>query len=572
LLQNCELGLDLMDKMEDIIVGLREGPQEAFHDDFRLFITAAPDAAFPLGLLQMGTKVTNEPPSGLRAGLMRSYTTTIDQDRMERVDGDLWKRLLFVMCFLHSVVQERRKFGPLGWCIPYEYNLGDITASLQFLEKHLYTGIISWSTVQYMVSEIQYGGKITDDFDRRLFNTYAELWLNPVITGESFSFNPDRMIGELPDNFNYIVPLFQEQKEYFDFTVTFPEIDTPEVMGLHPNADLTYRLKGATEMFKTLMETQPKDTGGGGGGGLSTEDIVKARAADLLEETPPLYNEDRYIVKIRALGGLDIPLNIFLYQEIRVLGFVVNKVRNELVQLSLAIDGEVVMTDELANLIDELFNAKVPRIWMYDATNNEFSWVNSTIGIWYANFTSRNAQIRSWLDKGRPTNFFLRGFFNPQGFLTSMKQEVTRKHKSDGWALDDMVYHTEMTDFDSSEQVRSAAKEGAYLSAAYLDGARWSKMEGSLVESEPKKLFDLMPVMWITATTAPKRKEKIKTGMYGPLGPYACPMYKYPIRQARFFIATISMASKVADGLTAARDEAFWTMRGVAITVATDFE
>ena len=45
----------------------------------------------------------------------------------------------------------------------------DITASLQFLEKHLYTGAISWSTVQYMVSEIQYGGKITDDFDRRTF-------------------------------------------------------------------------------------------------------------------------------------------------------------------------------------------------------------------------------------------------------------------------------------------------------------------------------------------------------------------------------------------------------------------
>ena len=152
-----------------------------------------------------------------------------------------------------------------------------------------------------------------------------------------------------------------------------------------------------------------------------------------------------------------------------------------------------------------------------------------------------------------------------------MKQEVTRVHKNDGWALDDMVYHTEMTDFDSSEQVRSAAKEGAYLSSMFMDGAAWSKMEGSLKESEPKKLFDLLPVMWITATTAPKRKEKIKTGMYGPNGPYMCPMYKYPIRQARFFIAAVSMASKVADGLVVARNEAFWILRGCAITVATDF-
>jgi dynein heavy chain len=532
LLQNCELGLDLMDKLEDIIVGYREGPAEAFHDDFRLFITAAPDVNFPLGLLQMGTKVTNEPPSGLRAGLMRSYTTTIDQDRMERVDGDLWKRLLFVMCFLHSVVQERRKFGPLGWNIPYEYNLGDITASLQFLEKHLYTGAISWSTVQYMVSEIQYGGKITDDYDRRLFNTYAARWLQPIIEKQEFTFNPDRMIGELPDNFNYVVPLFQEQKEYYEYVCKFPEIDTPEISGLHPNADLTYRLKGATEMFKTLSATQPKSTGGGGGGGgLSTEDIVKARAADLLETTPPPYNEDRFKVKIRALGGLDIPLNIFLYQEIRVLSFVVDKVRKDLKQLRLAIDGEVVMTDAYATIITQLFNANVPRAWMYDATNNEFSWINSTIGLWYVNFTSRNTQIRDWLNKGRPTNFFLRGFFNPQGFLTSMKQEVTRKHKNDGGALDDMVYHTEVTDFDSGEQVRSQAKEGAYVSAAFLDGAAWSKMEGSLVESEPKKLFDMLPVMWITATTAPKRKEKIKSGMFGPNGPYDCPMYKYPIRQ-----------------------------------------
>lgn len=42
----------------------------------------------------------------------------------------------------NTQVQERRKFGPLGWCIPYEYNNGDLTACILFLEKHLYNGPI----------------------------------------------------------------------------------------------------------------------------------------------------------------------------------------------------------------------------------------------------------------------------------------------------------------------------------------------------------------------------------------------------------------------------------------------
>ena len=46
-----------------------EGPNEGF----RLWITAEPHPSFPIGLLHMGLKVTNEAPVGIKAGLKSSY-------------------------------------------------------------------------------------------------------------------------------------------------------------------------------------------------------------------------------------------------------------------------------------------------------------------------------------------------------------------------------------------------------------------------------------------------------------------------------------------------------------------
>lgn len=38
----------------------------------------------------------------------------------------------------------------------------------------------TWETVRYMVSAIQYGGRITDEFDKLLMDTYAEKYFQQV--------------------------------------------------------------------------------------------------------------------------------------------------------------------------------------------------------------------------------------------------------------------------------------------------------------------------------------------------------------------------------------------------------
>ena len=142
-----------------------------------------------------------------------------------------------------------------------------------------------------------------------------------------------------------------------------------------------------------------------------------------------------------------------------------------------------------------------------------------------------------------------------------MRQEVTRQHKQDGWALDAVVFHCEVTEFARAEQVRAAPKEGVYVHGLVLDGAAWSKGDASLVESEPKKLFAPLPVLYVTAVT--KAQKKGKSNECGPYGGYECPVYKYPSRTDRYIIFHVAMA---------ARDHrpVHWTLRGAALLCSTD--
>ena len=100
-----------MAELEQTFIAKKANEPEEVHDEFRCWISAEPHPKFPIGLLHMSIKVTNEAPAGVRAGLKGSYAW-LTQDNMDAISGTsspTWRTMLYALCFMHTVVQERRK-------------------------------------------------------------------------------------------------------------------------------------------------------------------------------------------------------------------------------------------------------------------------------------------------------------------------------------------------------------------------------------------------------------------------------------------------------------------------------
>ncbi|XP_041103970.1 dynein heavy chain 5, axonemal [Polyodon spathula] len=533
LLQNCHLGLDFLDELLDTITTI-----ESMHDGFRTWITTEAHPKFPINLLQSSIKFTNEPPQGVKAGLKRTYSS-ITQEQLEISNMPQWKPLLYAVGFLHTTVQERRKFGPLGWNIPYEFNQADFTASMQFVQNHLdemdIKRGVNWSCMRYMLGEVQYGGRVTDDLDKHLLNTFTRVWFGENMFSDKFFFYK-----------GYVIPKGKTVQDYMEHIELLPLTDSPEVFGLHPNADITYQTNMANETLSTIVNIQPKDSGSGGGE--TREATVQRLADEMLDKLPPDYIPHEVKARLQKMGTFQ-PINIFLRQEIDRMQRIISRVRGTLIDLKLAIDGTIIMSEDLRDALDNMYDARIPKLWY------KISWESATLGFWFTELLERNQQFHTWLFDGRPNQFWMTGFFNPQGFLTAVRQETTRMNLSKGWALDSVILHNDVTRMMKEDVTGPPPVDigGVYIYGLFLDGAGWDRRNTKLTESSPKVLFTSLPVVHVYAisTTAPPDPKKQQGSLY------SCPVYKKPRRTDLTYIFSLYLkTTKVPD---------HWTLRGVAL-------
>ena len=72
--------------------------------------------------------MVTEPPNGLKLNMRATYFK-ISQETLMSCPHPAFRSLVYVLAFFHAVVQERRKYGKIGWNVPYDFNESDFLVS-----------------------------------------------------------------------------------------------------------------------------------------------------------------------------------------------------------------------------------------------------------------------------------------------------------------------------------------------------------------------------------------------------------------------------------------------------------
>ena len=104
---------------------------------------------------------------------------------------------------------------------------------------------IPFKALHYLTSECYYGGKVTDSMDRRLLIELLKVFYNEEVLKDKYCFSSKE--------YYYIPREPKDLPEAIEFIESLPDINEPELYGLHANAAISSAITNAKTTVCSIL-------------------------------------------------------------------------------------------------------------------------------------------------------------------------------------------------------------------------------------------------------------------------------------------------------------------------------
>jgi dynein heavy chain 2 len=433
------------------------------HSDFRLWLTAESHPKFPSALLESCLKITYESPPGIKRNLQTTMNSW-SSEFMSRGGNTIRAQALFTLAWFHAVVQERRTFIPQGWASYYEFSDADLRTGLEVMENIFKgaEGNVSWDYVHGLFQNAIYGGRVDNNHDLRILNSYLCSFFNSnILSGTNRAKKPLGPGLELPATTSY--------QEYIELVHKIPDTDKPALFGLPANIGRAHQRnisEGAIKQLRLIM--------------LSTESVSKFDREKWQAELSPILNLWKKLnqgtgmlqVKIQQPSGHEInPMKAFIELEFFNGIALLQHVHKSLAGISKVIRGTNLLTEKISGLASSLLQQETPMSWqsVWSGPENPTDYIKAVV--------LKVNEIQKWsskVDQGSllKENIDLSDLFHPDTFLSALAQQTAREY---GVSMSDLKLQSSWSRGGISGAKLAVKINALELEGALFDGVRLSE-------------------------------------------------------------------------------------------------
>ncbi|ETE58961.1 Cytoplasmic dynein 1 heavy chain 1 [Ophiophagus hannah] len=433
-------------------------------------------------------------------------------------------RLYFLLAWFHAIIQERLRYAPLGWSKKYEFGESDLRSACDTVDtwlddtakgrQNISPDKIPWSALKTLMAQSIYGGRIDNEFDQRLLNTFLERLFTTL------SFDSEFKLASKVDGHKVIqMPDGIRREEFVQWVELLPDTQTPSWLGLPNNAEkvllTTQGIDMISKMLKMQMlededdlayaETEKKTrTDSTSDGRPSWMRTLHTTASNWLHLIPQTLNHLK-----RTVDNIKDPLFRFFEREVKMGAKLLQDVRQDLADVVQVCEGKKKQTNYLRMLINELVKGILPHSWSHYTVP-----AGMTVIQWVSDFSERIKQLQNISQAAasggakelKNIHVCLGGLFVPEAYITATRQYVAQ---ANSWSLEELCLEVNVT--TTQNAVLDACSFG--VTGLKLQGATCNNNKLSL-SNAISTVLPITQLRWIKQTNADKKSNVVTLPVY----------------------------------------------------------